>query len=263
MSVTTWGPVPEEPVPEGEGPELALMLHCTFAQGSAWAGVARHLAGRISMIAPDLLGHGAGPVPDPGQDFHDQATFEAARHLPEAPCHLVGHSFGATLALRLALDHRDRVKTLTLIEPVLFCAANGPGRAAHDAHLSGMPAALAAGDRRAAARMFMGLWGAQPFDASPPALQRYITDRIWIPDACAPALVEDRAGILPRLAGLHLPTLLLQGAKSPTVIAEILCHLQHVLPNATSHTIPNAAHMAPITNASATAHALTAFLNLP
>ncbi|OAN73144.1 hypothetical protein A8B78_18910 [Jannaschia sp. EhC01] len=236
------------------------MLHCTLAQGSAWAGVARHLRERLTISAPDLLAHGEGPEHDPAQDFHDQATEAAARHLtPDT--HLIGHSFGATIALRLALDHPGRVKTLTLIEPVLFCAATGPGRAAHDAYIADVPKALAQGDTAAAARIFLRLWGSGDFDAMPAGPQTYITDRIWIPGATEPALIDDQARILPRLPHLKIPTLLLQGALSPPVIAEITTQLARVLPNARSQTLPSAAHMAPLTHAGPTAQAITAFLD--
>lgn len=236
------------------------MLHCTLAQGGAWAGVARHLRDRLTISAPDLLAHGKGPAHDPARDFHDQATEAAARHLPAAPAHLIGHSFGATIALRLALDQPERVKTLTLIEPVLFCASNGSGRAAHDAYVADVPKALARGDTAAAARVFLSLWGTEPFDAMPPARQAYMTDRIWIPAATEPALLDDRAQILPRLPRLKTPTLLLQGALSPPVIAEILSYLGQTLPNTTSKTLPGAAHMAPLTHATQTAQAIAAFL---
>lgn len=242
------------------------MLHCTLAQGAAWAGVARHLRRPLTMVAPDLVSHGDGPDYDPTRDFHDQATQAVASHLlapgaPAEPCHLIGHSFGATIALRLALDHPQRVKTLTLIEPVLFCAASGPGRLAHDAHLATVPAALAAGDTAQAARSFLGLWGAVPFDRMAPARQRYMTDRIWIPGASEPALVHDRARILPRLSQLQSPTLLLQGALSPPVIAEITTHLSRAIPNARAQTLPEAAHMAPLTHPSQTADAIGAFIS--
>ncbi|QXT39259.1 alpha/beta fold hydrolase [Gymnodinialimonas ceratoperidinii] len=241
----------------GGGPETALLLHCTLAQGGAWAGVARHLRDRFTMIAPDLLSHGKGPRHDPARDFHDQATEEAAKHLPDRPTHLIGHSFGATLALRLALEHPAQVKSLTMIEPVLFCAANGPGRRAHDAQIAGVPAALAKGDTPAAARIFLDLWGSESFDAMPAALQAYITDRIWIPEACDAALSLDTARILPRLSQIAVPTLLLRGAMSPPVMSEVTSRLARDVPGARVDILPDAGHMAPITHPRATAAAIT------
>lgn len=247
MSVKYWG----------RGAETALLLHCTLAQGGAWGPMARHLRDRLTMVAPDLLCHGNGPTHDPARDFHDQATVEAAKHLPQSPTHLIGHSFGATIALRLALDHPARVKSLTLIEPVLFCAAHGPGRAAHDALTADIPALLARGDKSAAARIFLSLWGAEPFNAMAPALQSYVTDRIWIPAACEAALTLDTANLLPRLPRLQTPSLLLQGDRSPPVMAEVLTRLAKDIPHARYQILPNAAHMAPLTHPQLTAAAIS------
>ncbi|MEJ6391454.1 alpha/beta fold hydrolase [Gymnodinialimonas ulvae] len=251
MSVRHWG--------QGDAP--ALLLHCTLAHGGAWAGLARHLGERLSMVAPDLLAHGAGPAADPSRDFHDQATEAAARHLPDRPAHLIGHSFGATVALRLALDAPERVRSLILFEPVLFCAANGPGRAAHDAHFATLPAAMAAGDLAQAGRVFLDLWGAEGFDGLPDAQQAYVTKRIWIPQATEPALVGDRADILARLPKLQIPTLLMQGGDAPPVVAEINARLAADLPNATRSTIVGAGHMAPLTHPAQAAAAITRFLD--
>ncbi len=90
----------------GEGARPVLALHCSLAHGGAWAGVAGKLPGR-RLLAPDLPGHGKSPDwADPG-DYHDAATravlaiLEAAAR--DGPVDVMGHSFGATVALRLGL----------------------------------------------------------------------------------------------------------------------------------------------------------------
>lgn len=244
----------------GQGDEPALLLHCTLAHGGAWAGMARHLAQRLSMVAPDLLAHGSGPEADRSLDFHDQATKAAATHLPSEPAHLIGHSFGATVALRLAMETPARVRSLTLIEPVLFCATDGPGRAAHDARFEPLTRATASDASEDAARLFLDLWGTEVFDDLPVPQQHYILERIWIPVATEPALVDDGAKLLPRLPDLSIPTLLIEGAHSPPVIAEINQQLASDLPNARRTVIEGAAHMAPITHPGAVARAIDGFL---
>jgi len=198
----------------------------------------------MTLLAPDLLAHGAGPDPDRTRDFHDQATEAAARHLPPEPVDLSGHSFGGTLALRIALDAPERVRSLTLIEPVLFCATdNLDGARIPDARPDEVP------------RRFLEFWGEAPFEALPATQQDYIRDRIWIPKACEPALVEDRAQMLPRLAALPVPTLLVRGENSPTIIAEINDALAAAIPGASQALIEGAGHMAPLTPPAATAAA--------
>lgn len=213
------------------------------------------------MVAPDLVGHGAGPEWDKARDFHTQATEEAARYLGDRPCHLIGHSFGATLALRLAVEQPERVATLTLIEPVLFCVSNGPGRAAHDLIIAPMARHLAEGDPVGAARVFLAQWGSLPFDAMPEAHRRYMADRIWVPGASEPALIADTADLVPRLGQVNCPTLLIDGATSLPVIDEIQSVLAARLPDVRRVTISGAGHMAPMTHPGETARAIRLFLD--
>lgn len=239
----------------GQGAQPALLLHCSLAHSGAWDGVARALSDRLQMIAPDLVGHGRGPARDTGRDYHDHCTDAALAHLPDRPCHLVGHSFGATVALRLALDHPERVKTLTLFEPVLFAAARGrPGWQEHRAKMGALDPLLAAGKAEEATALFLSEWGGDaPFSALPPAQRSYLVQRIWAVPASAPALDADSAAILPRLGQLACPVLLLEGAASPPVIAEIQSVLASAIPQARRAAISGAGHMAPITHPAAVA----------
>ena len=234
----------------GQGDQPALLLHCSLAHSGAWDRLARALSDRLTLTAPDLVGHGRGPARDPGRDYHDQCMQAALAHLPDAPCHLVGHSFGATLALRLALDHPDRVQSLTLIEPVLFAAARGrPGWRAHRAKMEALGPLFDTGHDEAAAALFLSEWGGHlPLAAMPPAQRAEMVARIWVVPASAPALEEDSAALISRLGQLRCPVLLLEGANSPPVIAEIQGALAAAIPQARRATIQGAGHMAPITH---------------
>ncbi len=235
----------------GQGGDPALLLHCSLAHSGAWDGMARALSDRLRLTAPDLVGHGKGPDRDPSRDYHDHCTEVAAEHLPPASCHLVGHSFGATVALRLALDHPERLASLTLIEPVLFAAAKGqPGWQRQMEAFAGLDAAFAADDRVTATRTFLSVWGdGPPFDRLPAGQRAYLTDRIWVVAASSAALHEDSARLLPRLGELRCPALLIEGDRSPPVIAEIQTALAGAIPQARRTVIPGAGHMAPITHA--------------
>lgn len=234
----------------GQGHQPALLLHCALAHSGAWEGVARALSDRLCLIAPDLVGHGRGPAPDAARDYHDQCTEQVIGHLPDTPCHLVGHSFGATIALRLALDHPGRVASLTLFEPVLFATARGqPGWVNHRSTMAGLGPLLGAGKPEAAAALFLSQWGGDlPLEAMPSAQRAYMIERIWVVPASAPSLEEDRATLLPRLGQLRCPVLLGEGAQSPPVMAEIQSGLAAAIPQARRVTIAGAGHMAPITH---------------
>ena len=252
----------------GEGPAQALALHCSLAHGGAWTEFAGHLQG-VTLTAPDLLGHGRSGDWDGVSDFHTVATRQAMAMLAamvEGPVHLIGHSFGATVALRMALENPDRIASLTLFEPVLFCAARaagGPAYAAHLAQHSGFAAALAAGDKRAAAIAFQGIWGrGEAFEALPPAQADYIMQRIDLIAAQNAVLVDDVAGMLTygRLGGLGVPVLLLQGADSPAVIDAINTELARRLPQVQRAVVAGAGHMLPITHAADCAARVQGFL---
>lgn len=98
-----------------------LLLHGFTGRGADWEPF-RPALGRLTMpIAVDLLGHGASDAPGDAQrhaverQAADLAAFLRAEGL--APAHVVGYSFGARIALRLAADHPDVVASLVLESP--------------------------------------------------------------------------------------------------------------------------------------------------
>ncbi len=246
----------------GDGPEHALLLHCSLAHSGAWDGVARRLGDRVASAAPDLLGHGRAGDGDRTADYHDQVTAQAVAHLGDAPTHVIGHSFGATVALRLAIEHPGAVKSLTLIEPVLFAAVAGaPAYARQSQDFAPFNAAWAAGDIERATAHFIGMWGDQtPFDDLPQKQRDYLMKTVWVIRAQHPALWEDRARLLPRLGSVTCPVLLMEGGASPPIISEILSALALSLPDAQRATIPGAHHMGPITHPGPFAEAIGDFI---
>ena len=242
----------------GEGPRDLLMLHCSLAQGAAWKGVAAALPGGLRLTAPDIVGHGDGPAHDPARDLHDQCYAAVLPHLPQGPFDAAGHSFGATLALRLALEMPERVRSLTLIEPVLFAAAKGSGTfTLHRSGEAGKGKAAGGDDRLAATRNFLKHWGSgADFDDLPAHQRAYMAARIHLIDASDPALFGDSAGLVPRLAEVAAPTLLMAGGDCLPVMTAILDRMQAEIPQSTRSSIPGAGHMAPITHPAPVAAAI-------
>lgn len=234
----------------GDGPREVFALHCSLAHSGAWEGVARLLGPGHHITAPDLPGHGGAPDIDPARDLHDQCYEAILPHLPEGRFDAVGHSFGATLALRLAEDMPDRIRSLTLIEPVIFAAAQGSGAfSAHLRQMADYADAAARGDKEAETRAFLDVWGnGAPFETIPPAQKTYAMDRIHLIKASEPALFEDSARLVVRLAHVQAPALLLEGGDSPPIIAAIMDRLERDLPATTRIRIPGAGHMVPITH---------------
>ncbi|MGR3436001.1 MAG: alpha/beta fold hydrolase [Shimia sp.] len=229
-----------------------VLLHCALARGRAWGAVP--LPGR-DVTAPDLPGHGRAPEPPEGAEYQAHAMAAA---LPDRPSHVVGHSFGGTVALRMALEHPDRVTRLTLIEPVFFAAADDPAARRGNAEaFAPVAAAMEAGDREGAARAFTGIWGGgAPWASLPEAHRRYMADRIHLVIAQGPAIHDDVAGQLPRLGEVKCPVTLVRGARSPAIVAAIHAGLMRRMPQAREVVIEGAGHMVPMTHPRAVAEAI-------
>lgn len=245
----------------GEGPRRALLVHCTLAHSGEWAGVAPRLGDLLSMEAGDLPSHGRAEdwTPQKG-DLHDMATAALAARLGSGPVDLIGHSFGATVCLRAALDHPGGVRSLVLIEPVLFAAVTGGGPHASNRAFA---ESWARGAREETARRFIDLWGGPGgWDALPDRQQAYILDRIHLVPAQDPSLAWDRPGVLApgRLEALDIPVLFLAGSESPPVAREIVERLAAHLPRARVQIVAGAGHMLPLTHAREVAAAIRAFL---
>lgn len=250
----------------GNGPRPVLALHCALAHSGAWAGLAQRLEG-LALTASDHPGHGRAADWDGVQDLHALATAQAtalARQLAQdGRIDLFGHSFGGTVALRIALENPGLVRSLTLVEPVLFAAARAtPAYVEMSRSQVDLPAMIAQ-DRAKAAARFHAEWGAgEALSDLPERQRRYIVDRIHLIPAANPALVLDNANML-RPAGLEaldLPVLLVQGANSPPIINAIHQALAARLPQVTRMKVAGAAHMLPITHPEMLAPAVQAHL---
>lgn len=251
----------------GAGAQTALALHCSLGHSGEFAGLAAELPG-FRLIAPDLPGHGRSADWDGRGDYHSQVTRDVLALLAQAgegAVPLIGHSFGATVALRAAMERPEAVSALVLIEPVLFCAARAAGGsafAAHQAAHAGFEAAFRAGDLTRAAAEFQAIWGAQAFAALPAVQQDYIAARIALVAAATATLNEDGAGMLAygRLESLGIPVLLVQGDQSPPVIDAIHTELARRLPQVQRAQVAGAGHMLPVTHASVCAGLVRDFL---
>ena len=103
----------------GDGPVL-LLLHGTGAATHSWRAVLPLLAAHFKVVAPDLPGHGftaRGP-----QTLAAMAKAVAALlvELDLKPDMIVGHSAGAAVGLRMALDGLVDAKAVVGLSPALL-----------------------------------------------------------------------------------------------------------------------------------------------
>lgn len=230
------------------GPDpVTLMLHCTLGRLETLVPLADALPGDAVLM--DLLGHGASQDWDTGLGDYQTANAAAAADLCDGPLHVVGHSFGATVALRMALDFPGTVSRLTLIEPVFFALATDPvAQADHVARFTPIHTAHDAGDADTAARLFHGDWGGGGWDQIPDRTRAAIVQRMPLIMAGVPSIQDDVHGVAARLAQIDVPVTLIRGAGAVPIIPAIHAAICAALPQARDHVVPGAGHMVALTH---------------
>jgi pimeloyl-ACP methyl ester carboxylesterase len=110
----------------GSGPPLVL-LHGITSSSSTWDPVLAGLAERHTVIAPDLLGHGASAKPR--GDYSLGSFASGVRDLLLSLGHeratIVGHSLGGGVAMQFSYQFPERTERLVLV------SSGGLGREVH------------------------------------------------------------------------------------------------------------------------------------
>jgi pimeloyl-ACP methyl ester carboxylesterase len=113
----------------GDGAPVVL-LHGLASNARIWDGVAQRLAGAgLRVAALDLRGHGESEQPAAGYDFATVCRdLEAAlAALGAGRPVLVGHSWGANVALQYAAERAGAVAGLVLVDGGFIGVADWPG----------------------------------------------------------------------------------------------------------------------------------------
>lgn len=106
----------------GYGP-VVLLIHGTGASTHSWRDLAPRLAERFTVIAPDLPGHAFTERP-PSRDLSltnmTRLVCKLVETLDVQPALVVGHSAGAAVALRMALDKCIAPAAIVSLNGALF-----------------------------------------------------------------------------------------------------------------------------------------------
>jgi len=251
----------------GTGPGV-VCLHSNASTSGQWTALVERLAPDFHVFAVDS--YGAGKSPEWPSDrvitLRDEVSLiEPVLSRAGTPLVLVGHSYGAAVALIAALDRPERVRGLALYEPTLFSLIDEEKPAPNDGDgignaVAAAAAALDAGDRDAAAEHFIdywmgpGSWRSTPEKRRPAIAASVVNVRRW-----KHALVTEPTP-LAAFARLDVPVLYMTGARSTVAahaVARLLCA---VLPRVERLEVADAGHMGPITHAGAVNDAIAQFL---
>lgn len=101
----------------GGGPPV-VAVHGITSSSRAWLAVARALAGRASLLAVDLRGRGhSNALPGPyGLRAHVADLVAVLDALGLERAVLAGHSLGAYVVARFAVEHAERTQSVVLVD---------------------------------------------------------------------------------------------------------------------------------------------------
>jgi haloacetate dehalogenase len=106
----------------GSGPPV-LLLHGYPQTHIIWRKIAQQLAQKLTVVAPDLRGYGDSSRPPDGENHSGyskramaQDQVEVMEQLGFRRFAVVGHDRGGRVAHRMALDHRDSVERLAVLD---------------------------------------------------------------------------------------------------------------------------------------------------
>jgi pimeloyl-ACP methyl ester carboxylesterase len=172
---------------QGQGAPV-VFVHGAFMDHRGWEGQREAVAQHYRYIALTQRYFGTVPWPDGGEKYSltthaaDLAAF--IRDLKVGPVHMVGWSYGGAIALLLAVQHPELVKSLFVHEPAGIAtfvtdAADAKVLGEDRRDIIG-PAANASkvGDTAVAVRLFFDGVNGQPgiFETLPPAARSMLLD---------------------------------------------------------------------------------------
>jgi pimeloyl-ACP methyl ester carboxylesterase len=237
----------------GEHGAPLVLVHGSWADHHNWDAVVPGLARSFRVFAYDRRGHSQSErVPTQGsieEDVADLAAFIASNGL--VPAHVVGNSFGAAIAVKLAAAQPQLLASLAIHEPPLIgMLEHHPMLPGIRQRVGGVLATLESGNAELGARQFVetvalgpGMW-----DKLPPRVRATFVFNAptWVDEMNEPESVMTVD--LARLAGFKSPTLLSEGDQSPPFFAVILKQIASALPHAQHHTYRGGGHVPHLTH---------------
>jgi pimeloyl-ACP methyl ester carboxylesterase len=253
MPVVSKGILKIDHTDDGLGQPVVL-IHSSVSANRQWRPLTEALKDRYRVLAINLFGYGeTTPWPDTSpQSLYAQAQLVLA--LCEeigSPVHLVGHSFGGSVALKAADLLGPRVGSLVLLEPNPFylLKQNGRTQAFLESRILRDHVKFfgSLGDWPTVAERFADYWLGDGSWSTMPEKRRGAFADSLPPNFHEWDAVMDEETTIEEWKALTARTLVVSDAATRIPIREIVDIFAKACPHWTFHKIPEGGHMAPLT----------------
>lgn len=254
MPVISKGSLKIDYTDDGQGP-VVVLIHSSVSANRQWRALTEALKDRYRVLAVNLFGYGettAWPGTAP-QSLYAQAQLVLALSEEVAsPIHLVGHSFGGSVALKAAMLLGPRVGSLVLLEPNPFYLLKQNGR--RQAFLEScrlrdhVKCFGALGDWISVAERFADYWLGDGAWSAMPEKRRVAFAEALPPNFFEWDAVMQEETTVEEWNSLTARTLLIsdQGTRLP--MREIVDIFAKACPHWSFHSLGKGGHMAPLTH---------------
>lgn len=235
-----------------------IMVHGSGGGLHSWQPVAEYLAGRFELWLPARRGYApSGPGNAPKHYADEVRDLGAIINMIDRPAHLVGMSYGATVALHAATAALP-VRSLALWEPPLYAAG-----AELAPVLARFEELIANGERGRAVRLLAEKVSRVPASlletADETESDEHEPDDSYGWSRDLESMIADTT-YLDRWSSVTTPTLLMRGSDTWEPMPETVDRLARVMPHATLEIFPGQTHFAPSTIPETVAGTLAGFL---
>jgi 3-oxoadipate enol-lactonase len=223
-----------------------LCLHGADSSSTGFTGLAE-LSDRFRIVAWDAPGYRGTPAPtaDHGLSGYAQQLIEQLATISDQPVHVLGTGLGGALAMQLALDAPDLVKSLIL-------ADSAPGLANAAEVATAMQQAVATMAEQGAESFAQSRPARLVSDSASPQLLASVGATIAAdisPDGYQHAVTAFCDADLAKPArAIHKPTVVLCGDADTVIGLEQSQNVSAAIPNAVLVTLSGAGHLAHVEN---------------
>ena len=236
--------------------ETLVLVHGGWSDRNNWLPVVPELARSFRVVAYDRRAHGLSTRDVPGSRRDQEDDLAALiEGVSGEPAHVVGTSFGASIAIGLASRRPELVRSIVAHEPPLISVAAGDPKLrvqleAVQATVEAVVARVERGETRGAAEQFVeeialgpGAWALLP-----QPLRETMVDSApaFVAEQQDPAWADVELDELPRIAS---PMLISEGDESPRWFAPIVAKLADAIGHAETYTYRGAGHAPHLTHA--------------